>query len=285
MNDLSGSKIDNIDSDIEPNLEIDTEYKNTGRRVSNRSKKWAYRINYYTLGGAPSLLPVIAGQSLRKGTMSEICKKCEREIKYKQDNSPYCLCTYEAQLRKQKVRYDKNTHIMVETISEKSPSDRELADDDRNNENLETIQENDGEDNLNGTSMEDDGDRDSENEFAKNPGCQLFNSSPDRGAFSPGSPANLDTLKKLRLNDTDTLRSGEKQKRNRNYSIVQGNITPDVRKKIIDPDGPLTTPMIEILMDQQNMQEKILRQNIEQRVTQTSPINKKVCKKNKGKLT
>ena len=82
MNDLSGSKIDNIDSDIEPNLEIETEYKNTGRRVSNRSKKWAYRINYYTLG-APSLLPVINGQSLRKSTMSELCKKCKGEIKYK----------------------------------------------------------------------------------------------------------------------------------------------------------------------------------------------------------
>ena len=50
-------------------------------------------------------------------------------------------------------------------------------------------------------------------------------------------PANIDTLQKLRLNDSDTLRSGEKQKRNRNYSIIQGNMTPDVRKQIIDPDG------------------------------------------------
>ena len=55
MNDLSGSKIDNIDSDIEPNLEIETEYKNTGRRVSNRSKQWAYRINLY-VGRSPILV-------------------------------------------------------------------------------------------------------------------------------------------------------------------------------------------------------------------------------------
>ena len=46
---------------------------------------------------------------------------------------------------------------------------------------------------------------------------------------------------------------------------MEGNSKSDVREIIIDPNG-LPDPMQEILMDQQNMQEEILRQHNDQRV-------------------
>ena len=89
------------------------------KRISTRNRRGLLRTNYYTLGGAPSLLPVITGHRHSVVEMSETCKKCNGGVKYKEDNTPYCLCTYKSHLKKQRIRYDKNTQITVETINEK----------------------------------------------------------------------------------------------------------------------------------------------------------------------
>ena len=215
------------------------------KRISTRNRRELLRTNYYTLGGAPSLLPVITGHRHSVVEMSETCKKCNGGVKYKEDNTPYCLCTYESQLKRQKKRYDKNTHITVETINEENIDEEEMVE----NNIIGNIKEKGLEIlDINNDSIENDREKDSENGFIGNLACQL--TSQGAGAFSPASPANIDAIQTLRFNDSDDLRNSKKQIKNRNYSIIQGNRTPDIRKKIIDPDGPLISPMIKILIDQ-----------------------------------
>ena len=98
------------------------------------------------------------------------------------------------------------------------------------------------------------------------------------------SSANINALQHLRLNEINPSRSSGQQVRIRNYFIMEGNSKSDVREIIIDPNG-LPDPMQEILMDQQNMQEEILRQHNDQRVADMiSLISKKGCKRSKGRL-
>ena len=85
---------------------------NTNKRSSKRIKHTATNLNYYKLGGSPIVEPY---------DIMTKCKVCKAEVKYREDGSPYCQCTYRQQIKS--LNIDKNT-LLIRTQSIKTPNMR-----------------------------------------------------------------------------------------------------------------------------------------------------------------